>query len=175
MMDGVSQPSPIRVPRRAVLIGAGSAAALVTAGCNPFSTTKTTRTVTATAPPPVDPMTNLIATTQLHLLRIESAVARGGTLAKTLTPLRDDRRKHLDALRKELARTSPDAAAATSAPATGTVPIPTETASVLAVIRDDAGNAQVQFTDATSTVSRYRAQLLASIAGCLATHRTVLG
>ena len=175
MMDGVSQPSPIRVPRRAVLIGAGSAAALVTAGCNPFSTTKTTRTVTATAPPPVDPMTNLIATTQLHLLRIESAVARGGTLAKTLTPLRDDRRKHLDALRKELARTSPDAAAATSAPATGTVPIPTETASVLAVIRDDAGNAQVQFTDATSTVSRYRARLLASIAGCLATHRTVLG
>jgi len=32
----------------------------------------------------------------------------------------------------------------------------------------------VQFTDAVSTVSRYRAQLLASIAACLATHRTVL-
>lgn len=174
MMVGVSQSVGARLPRRALLIGAGSAAALVTAGCNPFSTTKTTRTVTATAPPPVDPMANLIATTQLHLLRLQTAVARGGKLAKTLTPLRDDRQKHLDALRTELARTSPDAPAATSAPASGTVAIPKEEASVLAVIRDDAGNAQVQFTDATATVSRYRAQLLAAIAACLATHRAVL-
>jgi hypothetical protein len=158
-----------------VLISVGTAAALVTAGCNPFaSTTRTTRTVVQTAPPPIDPMTNLIATTQLHLLRLQSAVAKGGSLAKTLTPLRDDRADHLDALRAELARTSPSAAAATAAPATATVAIPSEAASVLAVIRDDAGNAQVQFTDATTTVSPYRAELLASIAACLATHRAVL-
>ena len=157
-----------------MLVGAGTAALLATAGCNPFSTTATTRTVTTEAPPPIDPMDNLIATTQLHLLRLETAVARGGSLAKTLTPLRDDRQAHLDALKKELARTTPDDPQATAAPPTGTVPLPKDDEAVLAVIRDDAGNAQVQFTDAVGTVSRYRSQLLASIAACLATHRAVL-
>src|SRR4051794_41573188 len=55
MMSVVSPAPRVRLPRRAVLISAGSAAALVTAGCNPFSaTTRTTRTVVQTAPPPID-------------------------------------------------------------------------------------------------------------------------
>ncbi len=170
----MSSPPSARIARRTVLVGAGTAALLATAGCNPFATTKTTRTVTTEAPPPIDPMDNLIATTQLHLLRLQAAVARGGSLAKTLTPLRDDRQDHLDALKKELARTTPDDPIATAAPPTGTVPLPADDDAVLAVVRDDAGNAQVQFTDAVATVSRYRSQLLASIAACLATHRAVL-
>jgi len=166
---------PIRIGRRSLLIGAGTAAALLaTTGCTPFSSAPTTRTVTSEAPPPIDPMENLIATTQLHLLRLNAAVAKGGQLAATLTPLREDRAAHLEALREELARTDPKSPAAKGTTPTGTVAIPEDDDAIITMVRDDAGNAQVQFTDALGTVSRYRAELLASIAASLATHRTVL-
>ena len=41
-------------------------------------------------------------------------------------------------------------------------------------MRGDAATAQVQFTDAISSASRYRAALYGSIAAALATHRAVL-
>ncbi len=151
---------------------------MATAGCNPFATpTKITQTVTAAAAPAVDPISTLIATTRLHIVRLTNAIAADTTLAKRLTPLRNDRQSHLDALIAELARTSPDAAAqASAAPTTDpSIPVPTGgSVQILAGMRSDAAQAQGLFTDAFGTASRYRAALFGSIAACLASHRVAL-
>ena len=121
-------------------------------------------------------MENLIATTQLHLLRLNAAVAKGGQLAANAhSPARATGRPTSRRSARNWpapTRTSP---AANGTTPTGTVAIPEDDDAIITMVRDDAGNAQVQFTDALGTVSRYRAELLASIAASLATHRTVLG
>lgn len=130
------------------------------------------------APPPIDPMVNLIATTRLHLLRLETAVAKGGELAATLTPLRDDRKAHLKALEAELARTTPKPSGSSTSPAKpaapGSVTLPADAEAIVAAIRGDAATAQLQFTDAITIVARYRAAILGTVAASLATHRSVL-
>lgn len=163
--------------RRALLAGAGGSALLLTAGCNPFSQTITTRTVTATAPPPSDPMDGLIATTRLHLLRVRAAVATDKTDAARLTGLQKDRQAHLDALIAEQNRTLPRSTgpgASAPLPTAGAIGLPNDVKLILGVIRTDAADAQQKFIDSIGLVSRYRAALFASIAACLATHRVVL-
>ncbi len=166
------------IARRTLLVGAGTAAALACAGCNPFATpTKITQTVTAAPAPVADPMPTLIATTRLHLVRLTNAIAADKTLAVQLTPLRNDRLSHLTGLIDELGRTSPQAAAvekkkpnadpAISVPTGGSVQVVTG-------MRSDAALAQGLFTDAVGSASRYRAALFGSIAACLASHRVVL-
>jgi hypothetical protein len=44
----------------------------------------------------------------------------------------------------------------------------------VSAVRGDAATAQVQFTDAISTASRYRATMYGTIAASLASHRAVL-
>ena len=56
----------------------------------------------------------------------------------------------------------------------GEITVPDSPAAIIASVRGDAATAQVQFTDAISAASRYRAALYASIAACLASHRAVL-
>lgn len=146
-----------------------------TAGCNPLSTTRPTITVTQEAPPPVDPMVNLIATTLLHVLRLNAAITAIPDKAALLTGLRKDRQAHLDALRQEYRRASPGSpAASSSAPATGTVAMSSDPQQVMADLRQDAARGQVQVIDAMGNAARYRAALFGSIAACLATHRAVL-
>jgi hypothetical protein len=58
-------------------------------------------------------------------------------------------------------------------PTTG-VSLPSDPDEVIGVIRGDAATAQSMFTDAMATASRYQAELFASIAACVATHRAVL-
>ncbi len=160
------------------MVGAGTAALLVTAGCNPFTTpTRITQTVTAAAAPVADPLPTLIATTRLHLVRLVNAIAADKSLAGRLAALRNDRRAHLSALITELARTSPQAAAVEKGRPTAdpSISVPSGgSVQVLSGMRSDAVLAQGLFTDALLPASRYRAALFASIAACLAAHRVVL-
>ncbi|GAA2001190.1 hypothetical protein JL107_01105 [Nakamurella flavida] len=167
-------PPPTSISRRALLAGAGALAVVGVAGCDALSGTQTTTTVTAQAAPAADPLPGLVATTRLHLLRLTAAIAAVPDDAARLTPLRDDRQAHLDALTQEVDRvagtTSPPAPDSGSAD----LRLPEDPAAIISTLRGDAATAQVQFTDAMTTVSRYRGALLGSIAACLASHRAVL-
>lgn len=126
-----------------------------------------------------DPITGLIATTRLHVLRLNAAIAADKQQAALLTQLRDDRQAHLEALEAEHARLDPSAggpssSASPAALPAGEITVPDTPAAIIASVRGDAATAQVQFTDAISAASRYRAALYASIAACLASHRAVL-
>lgn len=159
------------------MVGAGTAALLASAGCNPFSTpTRITQTVTAAAAPVADPIPTLIATTRLHLVRLTNSITADKSLTARLTPLRNDLQAHLTALITEFARTSPQAAAAQkAAPTTDpTIPVPDSTVLILAGMAADATQAQGLFTDAVPLATRYRAALFGSIAACLASHRVAL-
>ncbi len=131
-------------------------------------------------PAELDPINGLIATTRLHLLRLDAAIAADPTDAPRLTPLRDDRQAQLSALEAELARVNPAStdptgtATPSSAAPTGAVALPDSPEAIISAVRGDAATAQVQFTDATSSASRYRAALFGSIAAALASHRAVL-
>ncbi len=153
------------------------------AGCDAFGGgTPTTRTVIQEAPPPVDPIVTLIATTRLHLARIDAALAAiaadAAGVAK-LTPIRADRAAHLAALVTEQARTSnPDGSVSASASGAAAGPpqieMPADATAAIAAIRVDAENAQVQFTDGVAATAKYRSAIFASISACLASHRSVL-
>lgn len=168
-------PTTTALTRRALLGATGAAALLAVAGCNPFSTAAKTLTVTEQAPPPTAPLQGLVFKTRFHVQQLQVAVAVDKRDAAMLTMLLHDRQAHLTALQAEYARsigeTSP---ASTPIPTTG-ITMPSDPDEVLGVIRGDAGQAQNMFTDAMSTASRYQAQLFASIAACMATHRAVLG
>lgn len=168
--------------RRTFLSVVGGVAALTIAstvtGCGLFSGDDGAPTVVPT-PAVSDPITGLIATTRLHVLRLEAAIAAYPDQAPLLTPLRDDRAAQLAGLEAEYARVNPavtgaSSSAAPSAPASGQVPVPPSPEAAISSIRGDAATAQVQFTDAVSNASRYRAALYGSIAASLASHRAIL-
>jgi hypothetical protein len=167
------------ISRRALFAGTAAvgAAALLSA-CSYFGSDEPAAPTVQMTPAALDPINGLIATTRLHLLRLEAAIAADPTDAPRLTPLLDDRRAQLAALEAEFARTNPvasGAAAASSAPpAAGTVTMPDTPEAIISAVRGDAATAQVQFTDALSVASRYRAALFGSIAASLASHRAVL-
>jgi len=130
-------------------------------------------------PAALDPINGLIATTRLHLLRLDAAIAADQADAARLTPLRDDRQAHLTALEAEFARVNPaavssSAAAPASTPAGAPIVMPDTPEAIISAVRGDAATAQVQFTDAVSSASRYRAAMFGSIAAALASHRAVL-
>jgi hypothetical protein len=173
------------ISRRALLFGVGgiSAAALLSAtGCGYFGTDEPAAPTVVATPAASDPINGLIATTRLHLLRLDAAIAADPTDAPRLTPLRDDRQAHLAALEAEYLRTNPagtdtaapSAAPSAAAPTGGTVTLPDSPEAIISAVRGDAATAQVQFTDATSSASRYRAALFGSIAAAMASHRAVL-
>ena len=183
--DGVSSAPGRPVSRRTVLFGAGSVGAAVllssVAGCSYFGSDDPPTPSVDLNPAALDPINGLIATTRLHVLRLDAAIAADQADAGKLQPLRDDRQRHLDALTAEYARTNPAdpnataaAATATAAPASGTVALPGSPEAIVSAVRGDAATAQVQFTDAISTASRYRAALYGTIAASLASHRAVL-
>jgi hypothetical protein len=134
------------------------------------------------APPPVDPIETLIATTRLHLARLDATLTTFAADAATvalLTPLRADRAAHLDALRTEDARGNGSVIADTPGPSAtpGGAPaleISPDVTTAIDTIRSDAENAQLQFSDGVVATGPYRAALFASISACLATHRSVL-
>lgn len=167
-----SSPSVAKLSRRAAITAGAGAAALLTAGCNPFDSTKTVRTVVTQAPPPIDPMDTLIATTRLHLLRLEAGITLGGRTAATLGPLRVDRAAHLTKLIAEQQRVN--RTPSPQPPAGQKLPAPASEKEALASAAKDAADAQVMFSDQLGNVSRYRAGLFAAIVACLATHRLVL-
>lgn len=170
-------PPPPVLARRTLLVGAGSAALAVTAGCNPFTPrTRITQTVTAAAPAAADAVPTLIATTRLHLVRLTNAIAKDPALAARLTPLRNDRQEHLKALIAELGRTSPQAGEDELAKPTAdaSLQVSANGAPLLAGMRSDAALAQGLFADAFPLASRYRAALFGSIVACLASHREAL-
>ncbi len=161
--------------RRALLGATGVAALLAAAGCNPFATGVATLTVTEQAPPPTAPLLGLVYKTRLHVQHLQAAIATDARDKAVLTMLLHDRQAHLAALEEEHARSIGKATpTGTALPTTG-VTVPADPDEVIALIRGDAGEAQNMFTDAMSNASRYRAQLFASIAACMATHRAVLG
>jgi hypothetical protein len=166
--------------RRAFLTVAGTATALTLTGCSLFGGgSPTTRTVVQTAPPPVDPMLTLLATTRLHLARLDAAltaVAADAATVALLTPLRADRAAHLAALEAEQDRGAgvTESESSSAAGAAPQVQMPTDVEAVKAIVRTDAETAQVQFNDGVVATGRYRAALFASIAACLASHRSVL-
>jgi len=168
--------------RRTFLAGFGGAAVLGIAstvtGCSLFTSKDAVPTVLHT-PAVSDPMAGLIATTRLHVLRLEAAIAAHPDQAPLLTPLHDDRLDQLAALEAEDARLNPlDTAKSSSAPSarppSAQIAIPDSPEAVISSVRGDAATAQVQFTDAISTASRYRAALYGSIAASLASHRAIL-
>ncbi|MDQ6658946.1 MAG: hypothetical protein M3Z00_12130 [Actinomycetota bacterium] len=167
------RPLHIAVTRRAVLAAAGTVAVLASCGCTAFTSTKTTRTVVAIAPPPIDPMDTLIAMTRLHLLRLVAGIQLGGDAAKKLPALRDDRIAHLQRLLQEQARVNRSAEAPLTQ-AGQTVPAAGSAAAAIAGAAQDAADAQLAFSDQLANVSKYRAALFASISACLSTHRVVL-
>jgi hypothetical protein len=185
MMVPVSSAPGRPVSRRTVLLGAGTVGAVAVlssvAGCSYFGSDGPSTPSIDLNPAALDPINGLIATTRLHILRLDAAIAADQADAGKLQPLRDDRQKHLDALTAEYARTNPAdpnataaGATATAAPASGSVALPGSPAAIVSAVRGDAATAQVQFTDAISTASRYRAALYGTIAASLASHRAVL-
>lgn len=148
------------------------------AGCSYFGSDQPAPPTIDLNPAALDPINGLIATTRLHVLRLDAAIAADQADAGKLQPLRDDRQQHLDALTAEYARTNPNdpnaAVTATGAPASGSVTLPGSPEAIVSAVRGDAATAQVQFTDAISTASRYRAALYGTIAASLASHRAVL-
>lgn len=168
------------ISRRALLVGAGglgAAALLTVTGCSYFATDEPPAPTVELTPGALDPINGLIATTRLHLLRLDAAIAADQADAARLTPLRDDRQAQLTALEAELARTNPTVSAASAVdvvPTTGAVTLPDTPEEIISAVRGDAATAQVQFTDATSAASRYRAAIYGSIAASLASHRAVL-
>ncbi len=185
MMVPVSSAPGRPVSRRSVLLGAGSVGAAVAiasvAGCGYFGSDEPATPTIDLNPAALDPINGLIATTRLHILRLDAAIAADQADAGKLQPLRDDRQQHLDALTAEYARTNPGdpnataaGATASAAPASGAVALPGSPEAIVSAVRGDAATAQVQFTDAISTASRYRAALYGTIAASLASHRAVL-
>jgi hypothetical protein len=170
----VQPPTGPGLTRRALLTAVGGAGLLAAAGCNPFSTAGKTLTVTEEAPQPTAPMLGLIYKTRLHVQRLVTAVRTDKRDATVLLMLLNDRKAHLRALQDEYDRSIGQATGSTSPLPTTGVTMPSDPDEIIATIRGDAGDAQVMFTDAMSTASRYRAELYASIAACVATHRAVL-
>jgi hypothetical protein len=168
------------ISRRLLFIGAGGFGAAVllgsTAGCSYFGTDDPPAPTVEQTPAALDPINGLIATTNLHLLRLNAAIAADEADAGRLTPLRDDRAAQLSALQAEFARTNPSASAgaAASGGAAPTITLPSSPEEIISAVRGDAATAQVQFTDAISSASRYRAAMFGSIAASLASHRAVL-
>jgi hypothetical protein len=182
MMSGVSSPRLRPLGRRSFLTGVGVTGAAVVSGCSVFGGNAPTVTNVVEAPPPVDPIQALIATTRLHLARLDAtltALAGDPTAVALLTPLRADRAAHLDALRTEDARGNGSVLAGTAdaqASPTGSPPmtVSPDPAAAVGGVRSDAENAQLQFSDGVVATGPYRAALFASISACLATHRSVL-
>jgi hypothetical protein len=182
-MSGVPVPPPAdratrSIGRRALLAGAGGTVGALllggVSGCDVFSPSDDASTTPA-APAAPDPLTGLVATTRLHLLRLDAAIAADPADAARLTPLRADRQAHLDALVAERDRVTPPATTGpTDDPAPADLRLPEDPAAIISTVRGDAATAQVQFTDAMAVVGPYRAALLGSIVACLASHRAVL-
>ena len=172
------------ISRRTLFAGAGSlgAAAVLSAvaGCSYFGGDETPAPTVLQNPAALDPINGLIATTRLHLLRLNAAIAADPTDAPRLTPLRDNRQEQLTALEAEYARVNPADPGATAVPSSadamlsGAVTMPGLPEEIVSAVRGDAATAQVQFTDALASASRYRAALYGSIAASLASHRAVL-
>ena len=164
------------ISRRSLFVGAGALALLT--GCSYFGTDEPAAPTVVATPAALDPINGLIATTRLHLLRLDAAIAVDQADAARLTPLRDDRQAQLTALEAEFARVNPSpsasATAAASTPAGATIVMTDTPEAVISAVRGDAATAQVQFTDAVSSASRYRAAMFGSIAAALASHRAVL-
>jgi len=164
------------ISRRSLFVGAGALALLT--GCSYFGTDEPAAPTVVATPAALDPINGLIATTRLHLLRLDAAIAADQADAARLTPLRDDRQAQLTALEAEFARVNPSpsasATAAASTPAGATIVMPDTPEAIISAVRGDAATAQVQFTDAVSSASRYRAAMFGSIAAALASHRAVL-
>jgi hypothetical protein len=164
------------ISRRSLIVGAGALAFL--SGCSYFGTDEPAAPTVVATPAALDPINGLIATTRLHLLRLDAAIAADQADAARLTPLRDDRQAQLTALEAEFARVNPSpsasATAAVSTPAGAAIVMPDTPEAIISAVRGDAATAQVQFTDAVSSASRYRAAMFGSIAAALASHRAVL-
>jgi hypothetical protein len=164
------------ISRRSLFVGAGALALLT--GCSYFGTDEPAAPTVVATPAALDPINGLIATTRLHLLRLDAAIAADQADAARLTPLRDDRQAQLTALEAEFARVNPSpsasATAAASTPAGAAIVMPDTPEAIISAVRGDAATAQVQFTDAVSSASRYRAAMFGSIAAALASHRAVL-
>ncbi len=168
-------PRPV-LTRRALLGAAAASALLGVSGCNPFSSERQTLTVTAEAPPPTAPLLGLVYKTRLHIQHLQAGIEVDKRDAKVLTMLLHDRRAHLAALEAEYARSIGETSPATTPVPTTGVTLPNKDPDeVIGVIRGDAATAQSMFTDSMTTAgSPYAAQLFASIAACMATHREVL-
>ncbi|MEP6561273.1 MAG: hypothetical protein ABJD68_09400 [Nakamurella sp.] len=172
------------ISRRTFFAGAGSISAVVllgaVTGCSYFGSDEPAAPTVQQNPAALDPINGLIATTRLHLLRLDAAIAADATDTARLTPLRDNRQEQLTALEAEYARVNPADPGATAVPSSadavpsGSVILPDSPQEIVSAVRGDAATAQVQFTDALAAASRYRAALYGSIAAALASHRAVL-
>lgn len=177
----VKGPGP-PISRRTLFAGVGAVtAAAALSACSYFGSGESEPSTVQLEPGALDPINGLIATTRLHLLRLNAAIAADKADAG-LVPLRDDRQAQLTALEKERARLDPSAPASTAsntasnttATPNGAVNLPDNPKEIISAVRGDAATAQVQFTDAISAASRFRAALYGSIAAALASHRAVL-
>lgn len=130
--------------------------------------------MTTQAAPPTSVLMGLIFKARLHVDHVAAAVARNDENVDRYRMILADREAHMTALLEENARAGGDASVIPPAADIAQVDIPDEAAELLALIRDDAGQAQTNFTDAALSATPYQAQLLAAIAACVASHRAVL-
>jgi hypothetical protein len=110
----------------------------------------------------------------LHVQQLQAAIRVDTRDAAVFTMLLHDRQAHLTALDAEYARSIGDETPHTSPVPTTGAQLPEDPDEVIGRIRADATTAQNMFTDALAGASRYQAELYASIAACVATHRMVL-
>jgi hypothetical protein len=152
-------------PRRTVLWGAGALVTLTglaVAGC-------------AREEGP-DELEAPLAAARADVVAAGAALAAFPQLADRLTPLRDARRAHADALAAEIRRARPDrrpavdAAAATPAPATP----PASAEAAVTALRGAVGTARDGAGALALTTASYRCGLLTSVAASCAGYATVL-
>ena len=121
-----------------------------------------------------DPITGLIATTRLHLLRLDAAIAADHADAARLTPLRDDRYAQLDGAGGGVPADEPDRTRGRrTRPPRRRPPrssCPTRRRRSSRAVRGRRGDRAGRSSPTRiSTASRYRAAIYGSIAAALAT------
>jgi len=148
-----------RPPRRSVLRGA--LAAGVVAGTLPLAGGLAACARTPEGP---DELEAPLAAARADAARAAAGAGAFPELAARLGPVADARRAHADALAQEIRRARPDRTAVVDAPVAAP-PAPAAAGEALGAVRDGLGTSRDAGRSLALTAPRYRAGLLASVAG----------
>ena len=163
---GAGVPQDTAVPgqptRRRVL--AGSLATALMAGCS----------TGPDALPAPDPLQALWSAALADAALADAAAAAHPDLAPSAGALAADRRAHAESIAAEVQRATPSPSASSTATLAAVV-VPTDRAPAAGALADATRAAQAQAAALVTSLPRYRAGLVASVAACCASHLAVLG